>query len=122
MWADTPERLYGLAAEALLAQIALVPAAETEVRIQLSLSADDSRDLLVHWLNTVLLQAELERAVWTKALVRSLTTCSIEATLEGPFLDRSRQELLREVKAVSHHDLVLVLDPGRCRCRMILDI
>ena len=122
MWADSPERLYGLAAEALLAQIALAPAAQVEARIEISLSADDPRDLLVHWLNTALLQAELEHAIWTKARVRSLTPRSIEATLEGALLDPSRQEMLREVKAVSFHDLVLVLEPGSCRCRVILDI
>jgi SHS2 domain-containing protein len=70
----------------------------------------------------VLLQAELERAVWTRARVRSLTPRSIEATLEGPRLDPVRHVLLREVKAVSYHDLILDLEPGRCRCRMILDI
>lgn len=122
VWSESPERLYGLAAEALLAQIAIPKTQEVEVRASLELSGEDPADLLVHWLNTALLRAELERAVWTRAAVHSLTPRSIHGTLEGPRLDPGRDVLLREVKAVSHHDLVLELEPGNCRCRLVLDI
>lgn len=122
VWAETPERLFGLAAEALMAQIATTPADSGEVRVQVALEGDDARDLLVHWLNTVLLQAELERAVWTRADVRRLAPGAIEAVLSGVTLDPARDERLREVKAVSHHHLDLDLTPARCRCRLVLDI
>jgi SHS2 domain-containing protein len=93
-----------------------------DVVIELSLEGDDAEDLLVHWLNTVLLQAELERAVWSRVEVRRLTPRSIDASLAGQRLDPARHERRREVKAVSFHDLSLTLEPGNCRCRIILDI
>jgi SHS2 domain-containing protein len=122
VWAESPERLFELAAEALLAQIVEGVGREAEVRVELSLRGDDPRDLLVHWLNTALLQHELERAVWTRVRVRGLTPTSIDATLEGPRLDAAGGVRLREVKAVSHHFLELDLAPPRCRCRLVLDI
>ena len=121
-WAETPERLYALAAEALMAQVAVPVARPADARVRLDLEGDDPADLLVHWLNTVLLQAELEHAIWVRATVTELTPRSIRATLEGPRLDRARDVRLREVKAVSHHHLDLRLEAPDCRCRLVLDI
>jgi SHS2 domain-containing protein len=122
VWAETPERLYALAAEALLAQIVEAGAGAPEVRVELDLEGDDPGDLLVHWLNSALLESELRRAVWTRAEVRSLSARAITGALAGPRRDPRGQVFLREVKAVSHHFLGLDLEPGRCRCRLILDI
>lgn len=122
MWAETPERLHELAAEALIAQVTLGDLGPIDARLDVSLDGDDPEDLFVHWLNTVLLQAELERAVWTRVTLEALARDSLTATLEGQRLDLARHERLREVKAVSHHELALDLAPGACRCRVILDI
>jgi len=122
VWADSPERLYALAAEAVMAQIAETDAAEAEARRDLVLGGDGPADLLVHLLNTALLEGELHRAVWTRVVVRDLTPTGLRATLEGQRLDRKRQVFLREIKAVSHHFLKLDLDVRPCRCRLILDL
>ena len=122
VWSENPERLYALAAEALLAQIAIPARREIDLISPIDLSGQDPADLLVHWLNTALLRAELERAIWIRATVGALTPRSIQGTLQGPRLDPGRDTLLREVKAVSHHDLVLDLTHGACRCRLVLDI
>jgi SHS2 domain-containing protein len=122
VWAPTAERLFGLAAEALMAQVASAGPDESEAKVELSLTGDDPADLLVHWLNQALLESTLKNAIWTRAVVTSWTPRSIEATLQGPRLDPRRHVLLREVKAVSHHDLDLRLEPPRCSCRLVLDI
>jgi len=122
VWAESPERLFAIAAEALVAQVATTPAVHVDVAVTVALEGDDPRDLLVHWLNTVLLQAELEGAVWNRVRVERLDDRSIEGVLSGPRLDPARDVRLREVKAVSHHDLALELAPGACRCRLVLDI
>ena len=122
VWAETPQRLYALAAEALLAQVIEAKDEPPEVRVDLELEGEDAGDLLVHWLSVALLEAELRRAVWTRADVRALSERAISGTLEGPRRDPRRQVFLREVKAVSHHSLALDLEPGRCRCRVVLDI
>lgn len=122
VWADSPERLFALAAEAVCAQVAEAPAGSPEITHTVELDGDEPEDLLVHWLNTVLLTAELQHAVWTRAEVRSLDPRSLTATLVGQPLDPKRQVMLREVKAVSHHHLELDLGGRPCRCRLVLDL
>jgi SHS2 domain-containing protein len=122
VWAPTAARLYARAAEALMALVAdahgVAPAVERRVR----LSGDDPADLLVHWLNTVLLESELARTVWTRVEMRRLTPTALEASLLGSPLDPARQTFLREIKAVSQHALELELDGPVCRCRLVLDV
>ena len=122
VWAETPERLYALAAEALHAQVAEPAAGEAEVRLELELEGDDAADLMVHWLNTSLLEAEIRRAVWVRATIEALTPRRLAATLAGQRLDPGRHVRLREIKAVSHHHLALELEPPACRCRLVLDL
>jgi len=122
VWAPSAARLYALAAEVLMALVVdargTAPESERVVRI----TGDDPADLLVHWLNTVLLESELAKVVWTHAEVQVLTPTTLEATLWGSRLDPLRQTFLREVKAVSHHALVLELKEPACRCRLVLDL
>ncbi|HEY3215121.1 MAG TPA: archease [Candidatus Eisenbacteria bacterium] len=122
VWAPTPERLFALAAEVVSAQAVESHSGPAVVRRVLSLEGDGPEDLLVHWLNTSLLESELGHAVWTRIRVTALTSRRLEAELEGQPLDRSRQVFLREIKAVSHHHLDLDLAGTPCRCRLVLDL
>jgi SHS2 domain-containing protein len=122
VWAGDAGRLYALAAEALMALVADARGAAPTLERRVRLAGDDPADLLVHWLNTVLLESELARAVWTRAEVVRLTPTVLEATLRGVPLDPARQTFLREIKAVSHHGLLLELEGSVCRCRLVLDV
>jgi SHS2 domain-containing protein len=122
VWAETRERLYGLAAEALMMQVIEARDSAMECGVTLDLEGDDPADLLVHWLNTALLHADLEGAVWVQAAVELPYPTRLRGTLLGPRRDPKRQAFLREIKAVSHHFLSLDLEPPECRCRLILDI
>lgn len=134
VWAATPERLFALAALAVLAQVAEVrgsgsgaadlpgagPAPDVEVRF--TRSGTDAGDLLVDLCNTALLEAEVRDAIWTDARVDFVAPGRLDAAFSGPRRDPLRQVFLREIKAVSHHDLELDLTPGHCRCRLVLDV
>jgi SHS2 domain-containing protein len=122
VWAPTAARLYARAAEALMGLVADARGAAPAVERRVRLSGDDPADLLVHWLNTVLLESELARAVWTRVEVRRLTPTALEASLLGSPLDPARQTFLREIKAVSQHALELELEGPVCRCRLVLDV
>ncbi len=122
VWAPEPRRLFALAAEALGGLLVDARGETPSLARRLALEGDDHADLLVHWLNTVLLESELARVAWTRAEVERLTATALEATLRGVPRDPVRHVFLREVKAVSHHDLALSLEPGACRCRLVLDI
>ena len=122
VWAASPERLFARAALAVLAQVAETRDHAPEVEVRFTRAAPDARDLLVDLCNTALLEAEVRDAIWTEARIVLAGPDRLEATLTGPRRDPRRQVFLREIKAVSHHDLELDLTPGRCRCRLILDV
>ena len=122
VWAASPERLFARAALAVLAQVAETRTLEPEVEVRFTRAAPDPRDLLVDLCNTALLEAEVRDAIWTDARIVLAEPDQLEATLTGPRRDPRRQVFLREIKAVSHHDLELDLTPGHCRCRLILDV
>jgi SHS2 domain-containing protein len=122
VWAETPERLFARAVLAVLAQVAETRGHQPEVEVRLTREAPDARDLLVDLCNTALLEAEVRGAIWTDARVVFEGALRVEATLSGPRRDPRRQVFLREIKAVSHHDLELELTPGHCRCRLVLDV
>lgn len=121
VWAASPERLHALAAIALSAQMVEPPSTAATLEATLALAGTDAADLLVHWLNSSLVEAEVRGAAWTAAEVM-LSPGALTGTLSGVSRDRARQVFLREVKAVSHHALELDLTPGRCRVRLILDL
>jgi len=122
VWAASPERLFGRAALAVLAQVAETRGHEAEVEVHFTRAAPDPRDLLVDLCNTALLEAEVRDAIWTDARIVLAGPDRLEATVSGPRRDPRRQVFLREIKAVSHHDLELDLTPGCCRCRLVLDV
>ena len=122
VWAGTPERLFARAVLAVLAQVAEGAGHEAEVEVRFAREAPDARDLLVDLCNTALLEAEVRDAIWTDARIAFEGPLRLEAVLSGPRRDPRRQVFLREIKAVSHHDLDLDLTPGRCRCRLVLDV
>ena len=122
VWAASPERLFARAVLAVLAQVAETRAHEPEVEVRFTRAAPDARDLLVDLCNTALLEAEVGDAIWTGAQIAFAGPERLEATLSGPRRDPRRQVFLREIKAVSHHALELDLTPGRCRCRLVLDV
>jgi SHS2 domain-containing protein len=120
--AATPARLFALAAVAVLAQVAECERPGEAVELELAAAGVDAPDLLVHWLNLALLHAETAGAIWTRCEVTRFDGRSLAARLWGPRRDRTRMTYLREVKAVSYHGLELDLAPGRCRCRLVLDL
>ena len=125
VWAASPERLFERAAEAMMRQVAELPPGDTGAsprQVTIELDADDPADLFVHWLNTVLLEAELHHAIWTRAAITRWSPRGLAARLEGARYDPARHVALREVKAVSHHGLELRLDPPACGCRIVLDL
>jgi len=122
VWAETPERLFALSALAVLAQVAETAGHDPEIAALVHCEAPVPGDLLVDLCNAALLEAEVMQAIWTDARVSWDGGDRLEARLSGPRRDPRRQIFLREIKAVSHHALELDLRPGRCRCRLVLDV
>jgi SHS2 domain-containing protein len=122
VWAETPARLFARAVLGVLAQVAETRGHADEIRVRVECRASDPGDLLVDLCNAALLEAEVRQAIWTDAEVAWNGDDRLAARFSGPRRDPRRQTFLREIKAVSHHALELDLTPGRCRCRLVLDV
>jgi SHS2 domain-containing protein len=119
--ADAPEELFATAGRALTEQMALPEPSAERLSERIVLEGDGWEDLFVHWLNTLLLRSEVGGAWWTDFAFERLSATRLAAVVSGPRRGPGHT-LLREVKAVSYHDLELQLAPGRCRARVILDL
>ena len=121
--APSAERLFALAAEALVEAMLDEGAAvaEREHR-RVRLRADGREVLLVAWLNEIIYL--VCDGVFLPASVRltELTGSSLEAMLAGETPDGSRHRLAREVKAATYHDLEVSETDGLWRGRVLFDV
>ena len=119
--AGSREELF---AQALAAMASLMvepegvePRAQREIRVNGAGDAELMHDLLAEAL--VLFFAD--GFIWTEARV-SAYPGGLKATLGGELFDPSRHCLIREIKAVTHHQLSVEPRDGRFFARIIFDV
>jgi SHS2 domain-containing protein len=100
---------------------AVVPSGVTKT-IKVSLSGDDPPDLMVRWLTEILYLLEGERLVVTDIKIDSITHTRINATLNVLPFEPLRHEILREIKAVTYHQIEVARKNGTWEARVILDL
>ncbi len=97
-----------------------VRAVETE---QVVLSGDDPAELLVVWLNELIYRSETRHRLYTRFDVHlDVDGRSLESEIGGEPIDRDRHVLDHEVKAVTHHAVVLEREGQGWVAELILDI
>lgn len=124
IWGDNDADLFQTAAEGLMSYIVVnrddVRPLESE---SLTLQADSTMDLLIAWLSELIFRVETRHRLYSRFDVRvAIDGLSLEAEIAGEPMDRERHVLDHEVKAVTHHGLVLERDGARRRAEIILDI
>lgn len=116
--------LFRTAAEALFDYVV---ANRAEVRVErtevLALRAESGADLLLDWLNELIFRSETEHRLFNQFDLRvGDDGLTLEATIGGEPIDRSRHILDHEVKAVTHHGVRLERDGAGWVAEVILDI
>ena len=95
--------------------------AETEESV--TLAADSPQDLMLAWLNELIFRCETGHRLYNRFVVLvSEGGRSLHATIGGEPIDRTRHELDHEVKAATHHGLMVRPEPGGWLAEVILDI
>lgn len=117
-------RLFESATIALLdlggGRAAIAPRRRVAVRV----SGASLEDLLVRWLNEILYQQEVRGWRFQACVVTSVDRRRLEArgaALGEPF-DPTRHPRLREVKAVTYHQMRIARARGLWRVRLIFDV
>lgn len=86
------------------------------------LQAAGVEDLVVAWLQELLVRFELEQLVPETCVFHELTPLHLRATVEAQRCDTARGRLGHEVKAVTYHQLRVAQGPDGCRLDMIVDV
>ena len=116
--------LFQTAAEGLFDVIAANRDAVRHVHHeQVTLAADSTEDLLIEWLNELIFRSETEHRLYGGFDVTiDANGRALRAVIQGEPIDTHRHVLDHEVKAVTHHGVVLVRDEAGYMAEVILDI
>jgi SHS2 domain-containing protein len=88
----------------------------------IEVNGQDYEELLVNWLNEILYRFEIGRLAPATFLVEELGETRLRGRVLGEDFDPLRHPLLREVKAVTHHQLAIVAVNGGWQTRIYLDL
>ena len=123
---NTLEQAFEQGAQAMLDAIADIPSPNPQLVCQMSCSAPDIPALFCEWLNELLYQADIQRALWQSARVTHLEQTGSEWKLQGIAhgepLDLARHTLHTEVKAATYAGLSYRQSKGQHILECVLDL
>ena len=90
--------------------------------MNISLAGEDLSDLMVRWLTEILYLFEGEHLITTDIVIDDLSSATLNASLVITPFDPSRHEVLREIKAVTYHQIDVALQDGIWKARVIFDL
>jgi SHS2 domain-containing protein len=90
--------------------------------IKLSVAGYDLADLMVRWLGEILYQFEGEHKLVTNVEIDFISPSYLDATLEMVSFDPNIHEILREIKAVTYHQIEVVEKDKHWEARIIFDL
>jgi SHS2 domain-containing protein len=98
------------------------PGLEETHAVKVSIKGNDLPDLMVRWLGEILYLFEGEKTVVTDTFVSAISPSQLEATLQTIPFDPNLHEILREIKAVTYHQIEVAEKDYRWESRIIFDL
>ncbi|MCM2264181.1 MAG: archease [Desulfuromonadales bacterium] len=120
--APSREELFVVAARGLTFLLFGKSPAIASICRTVTLDAGDSAELLVTWLNEILVFSETAQVVPAAFLISDLQNCRLTATLAGEPFDPSRHVVERTAKAVTYHQLVVEERHSEWYARVYIDL
>jgi SHS2 domain-containing protein len=93
---------------------------ETDVH-DVEVTAEDTKDLLVSWLNELLFMCEVEKMLFRRFEISELNETKIVAKCYGEKIDTKRHRIKTEIKAATYHMLKIEEENGT-RVQVLFDI
>jgi SHS2 domain-containing protein len=90
--------------------------------MKISVSGEDLADLMVRWLGEILYLFVGENLVVTSIRMGSVSSSALEATLETAPFEPEIHETLREIKAVTYHQIEVTEMPNGWETKVIFDV
>lgn len=89
---------------------------------QISLESVDSDTLLIDWMNELIYMIDAEQLLFSMFEFDELEAGYLKARVHGEYLDLSRHQLRREVKAATYHMSQIEASEQGLKARIILDV
>lgn len=89
---------------------------------EVSVSSEDYPDLMVRWLGEVLYLFAAEKLIPDTVKIKAITPTRLEATVAMAGFDPQRHRVLREIKAVTYHQISVRTVHDEWEARIIFDI
>jgi SHS2 domain-containing protein len=125
--APTRAELFEEAGRALTSLVVETPDASVRAleRIEFALTAAEPADLLFDWLHALLVAFEVRQLLFVRFAVELDEVAGglrLRASAWGERVDRSRQRLAREVKAITYHGLFVRPEGDGWAAEVIVDV
>ena len=91
-------------------------------KLKISLHGNDLPDLMVRWLSEILYLFEGERVVVTEIFINVINRNNLISTLSVMNFDNRYHEVVREIKAVTYHQIEVKEEDGIWTARIIFDL
>ena len=116
------ENLFKNAGLALLELLVDNKSPRIDQKLDISIDGNDLPDLMVKWLSEILYLFEGENLIVTEILINSINCNNIISTLSVMEFDSQCIEILREIKAVTYHQIEVEEKNGLWTARVIFDL
>ena len=114
--------LVAPAGEALYVIIGDLEATRETAGVAFDLAGSDAATLLRDYLHELLILFDRDSRMVTAADVETFTDQRLAVAVQAAAVDRDRSEYLREVKAITYHELGIRTIPGGYEATVIVDI
>jgi SHS2 domain-containing protein len=116
------EDLFRNAGTALTELLVDNKATKIEKKVEISIEGNDLPDLMVRWLSEILYLFEGEKLVVTEISINSINKKNMTATLSVMKFNSQFHEILREIKAVTYHQIKVEEKNGLWTAKVIFDL
>jgi SHS2 domain-containing protein len=114
--------LFKNAGKALICLMLKSKAFKKSTSINISISGIDLEDLMVRWLGEILYLFEGENLVITDIDIHPISGLTLNATLKTTPFNPESHTILREIKAVTYHQIEVAQHNSQWVARVIFDL
>lgn len=118
----TLKKLFTNAAMALMELLVSVDSSESDKAVPLSVSGDDTTDLLVRWLGEILYLFQGDSLLVTNVVIENMTPVRMDAVLGTVPLENTAHAFLNDIKAVTYHQADVIHKGDHWEACVIFDV
>ena len=115
-------QLYSNAGYALFDLITVIDTIEATTSLSVTVEGTDQEDLMVRWLSELLYVHQMRGYLLSNFRLHELGENILRATVRGERYESHRHAVLREIKAVTYHQLMVRQDKDKWIARIVFDI